>query len=101
MTGQFNSFNQESTKSRHEPADFIAQPNRRVRGQRRVCPDRRKANLLVQNCRRKSVHERRGTVDRRPESSEQREILRTVPVKKQFVVPGSAPKVGSIINISV
>ena len=79
-----------------------ARPNRRVKGQRRLCPDRRKANIQVENCRRKQAQDRRTQQDRRPEYNNDTEILRTVPVKKRFIAANtSGPVIGSIINISV
>lgn len=101
MTGAFYKHSQDSTNTHREALGLASKPNRRTRGQRRIQPDRRKANLHVTNCRRRNAQDRRVQGDRRPSFTEETEILGTVPVKKQFFVGGNTTKIGTIINISV
>lgn len=97
--------NRKSTHSGRDqhsgPADFRAKPNRRVNGQRRIQQDRRKADIHVENCRRRQSQDRRNRHDRRPEQTFENETLICVPARKKFVTLNQSRPVGQFINISV
>ncbi|MFN3238486.1 MAG: hypothetical protein ACE37D_15695 [Pseudomonadales bacterium] len=85
-----------------QPPEFRVKPNRRVNGQRRLQPDRRRAHVHVQNCRRKNLQDRRVASDRRPEQlTPSSETMISVPHKKRFTPLTTGVQTGRIINISV
>ena len=91
--------NNDSAEVHFDPA---SRHNRRTRGQRRICGDRRKANIEVTNCRRRNTSDRRSQRDRRPTFNDQPEILGTVPIKQRSLY-FSAPSegIGRFVNITV